>query len=163
MKKFSRYILHKTYQISPVTIAFIYGGIISAAINLLTGLGTYVGSTKWMALSASIILIIDSILLFLLQNAASKLQELYKPWSEFVTIQNKNSNSPDQQKSTDWIAFLEACNEKESDNNCNIILDNNVSKKPELPKYSIIKLILYPILSLIFFVIGIGLMIASFF
>lgn len=172
MTKFDRFILRKPYHINPVTIAFIDGSIISAAINLLTGMGSYDDYKKWITLAASLILIIDSILLLVWQNAASKLQESYKPWVEFINTQNKNSNSADEQQSTDWLSYIEKCNreylehkknnENNKDNNFDIKSDTTESKKPNLPKYFIGKLILYPVLSSIFLLIGIGLMVWSF-
>lgn len=169
MTRFNCFILRKSYHINPVTIAFIDGSIISAAINLLTGLGSYGDYKKWIALVASLILIVDSILLLIWQNAASKLQKFYKPWVEFVNKQNKNSNSNDEQQSTDWISYIEECNientahkkcKKDKDNSFNI--EDKETKKPQLPRYSIRRLVLYPTFSCILFLIGISFMVWSF-
>lgn len=158
MTKLSSCIL-KTYNISPVIIAFVDGSIISAAINLLTSIKSYQGCLKWVAVAASLILIVDAILLLVWQNAADKLQKAYKPWVEFIEIQNKISNLPNQQKSVDWIAFVKRCNEK-CDSTAVVV--GMQSKEPDLPKYSIKRLVLYPTFSCILLLLGLGLMVCLF-
>ena len=162
MNRFSRFILDKTYHANPITIAFIDGSVISMAINVLTGIKGYEWYVMLIALASSIVLIIDSILVLVWQNAASKLQDGYNSWVEYIRVQNQNSNAGDKQKSTDWIPFIVECNDKRKEA-CDVAEQSDRdSKEPKLPKFSTKTLIAYPILSCLFFLLGVGLMIVTF-
>lgn len=148
MKKSIKLIL-KAYQSNPATIAFFDGIFISAAINILTGMGTYEGSVKWIALATSITMMLGAIILLFWQNAASKLQEYYKIWVDDVKIRNGtvDKNNPQQY---DWISFIQKCDE------------DYKNPSSEFPHYSINKLVCFFILCCISLLLGIGLMVWSF-
>ena len=148
MKKATKLLL-KTYRSNPATIAFLDGIFISAAINILTGMGTYEGDVKWIALAASVTMLVGSIILLLWQNSASKLQEYYKSWVEDIKIRNDTVDKNDP-KPYDWIAFISKCDE------------NHKNTSSELPHYSIRRLVCFSIFCCICLLISVGLMVWSF-
>lgn len=151
MKKITKTIL-KTYTANTATLAFFDGIFISAAINILTGINSYVGNIKWVALAASIMMTIGSIILLLWQNTASKLQEHYKFWKEEVTIRN-NTLDKKMPNPYDWISFIKRCDE------CN--KDNNIQSF-DFPQYSISYLVSISVCCCISLLVSIGLMIWTF-
>lgn len=151
MKKVTKIIL-KTYTANTATLAFFDGIFISAAINILTGINSYVGNIKWVALAASIMMTIGSIILLLWQNTASKLQEHYKFWKEEVIIRN-NTLDKKTPNPYDWISFIERCDE------CN--KKNNIQSF-DFPQYSISYLVSISVCCYISLLVSIGLMIWAF-
>lgn len=151
MKKITKAIL-KTYTANTATLAFFDGIFISAAINILTGINSYVGSIKWVALVASIMMTIGSIILLLWQNTASRLQEHYKFWKDEVTIRNNtlDKKAPNQ---CDWISFIIKCDECKKNNN---------SQSFDFPRYSISYLVFITVCCYVSLLVSIGLMIWTF-
>lgn len=160
MKNFTLSVL-KLYKLNPVVIAFIGGAIISVAINLLTGINSYSGYIKWVVLVDSFILLIDSVLLLIWQNVTSDIQESYKSWQTLVIENNKFFNN---NKQTDLISFIKECdnNNNNKEKNNSDLKNNEQSYKANSNNYSIARLALYPILSIILLLIGIALMIWTF-
>lgn len=96
------------YQWSPTLIAFLNGAIMSAAINILTGVNDYDPPKKWIALGISIAMLLGSILLIVWQNIATKLQETYPQWEKIVIKNNKDYG---MQTDTSWNTFIRKIDE----------------------------------------------------
>ena len=91
------------WQWSPTIIAFLNGVIMSAAINILTGVNDYDPPKKWIALGISITMLLGSILLIVWQNIAEKLQEAYPKWKEEIITNNTYYGKTN---ASSWSAFI---------------------------------------------------------
>lgn len=103
-------LLLKSYKFNPTTIAFLDGIFVSAAINILTGMGSIDNNGKWISLASAITMMIGAILLLAWQNAANKLQKSYDEWIKPIKDRNKRANDSNHQEPTDWITFIKICN-----------------------------------------------------
>ena len=103
--------LYYKFNASPVVLAFLNGVLISAGINLLTGLTTAdtILQIIFSSISASSF-IVAAVLMIIWQNKSSIVQDKYKKWRDCI---DKNKEVAGEvtgiNDKNDWDTFLNGC------------------------------------------------------